>query len=304
MDQKVFPIARGSSAPLWFCGIIGSLTLGVAVLIGTATFFGSRLVKLEVSDRGLRIRGDLYGRFIPVASLRVGEARPLDTHAEPGYTPVSRTNGVGLPNYQSGWFRLANGSAALLFMTDWSRAVLVPTTEDFDLLVSPADPQAFLAALRRPAAAVATFPVSAEAPALTADPVRLLIALGALLPLAISALLGFLAYSTRAVRFVVSDEGLRIRGDLFGRLIPRGSLRVEDAQVLDLKKEPAHRPVLRTFGVGMPGYCSGWFRLKGHGKGLLFLTDPSRSVFLPTTEGYTLLISPTDPEAFLAALQA
>ena len=45
--------------------------------------------------------------------------------------------------------------------------MLVPTTEDFDLLVSPADPQRSLAALKQPAAAVATFPISAGASSFT-----------------------------------------------------------------------------------------------------------------------------------------
>jgi hypothetical protein len=57
-------------------------------------------------------------------------------------------------------------------------------------------------------------------------------------------------------------------------------------------------------GVGLPGYSSGWFRLTDQSKGLLFLTDPSRAVYLPTTDGYTLLISPAEPERFLAALKA
>jgi len=302
MDQKVFPIARGSSAALWFCGVIGLLTLGLGAFLGTLSVFGSRIVTLEVSEGGLRVHGDIYGRFIPRAALQVGNARALDRGAEPGYAPASRTNGIGLPNYQSGWFRLANRSKALLFVTDWSRAVLVPTTENFDLLVSPADPQAFLAALKLPATSVATFPISASASPLTSALSWLLLAARVLIPVTIAALLGYIAYSTRGVRFEVSDEGLRIRGDLFGRLIPRGSLRVEDAQILDLKKEAAHRPLLRTFGVGMPGYSSGWFRLKDGGKGLLFLTDPSRAVYLPTTDGYTLMVSPADPEGFLAAL--
>ncbi len=125
-----------------------------------------------------------------------------------------------------------------------------------------------------------------------------------LIPLAIAALMGYLAYSTRGVTFEVTNEGLRVRGDLFGRLIPRGSLLVENAEILDLKKEPSHRPCLRTMGVGLPGYSSGWFRLNDRGKGLLFLTDPSRAVYLPTTDGYALLISPADPEGLLAALKA
>jgi hypothetical protein len=302
MDQRVFPIARGSSAALWFCGLIGLMTLGLGAFLGTLAFFGSRIVTLEVSNQGLRIHGDVYGRLIPSAAVQAGEARVLDQGAEPGYVPASRTNGTGLPNYQSGWFRLANGSKGLLFVTDWSRAVLVPTNENFDLLVSPADPQAFLAALKQPATAAAIFPISSGPGPFSSSLSGILLLTAVLIPLAVAALLSYVAYSTRAVRFEVLDDGLRIRGDLFGRLIPRTSLQVNDARIVNLKEEPAHRPVLRTFGVGLPGYSSGWFRLKDRGKGLLFLTNPSRALYLPTADGYTLLISPRDPEGLLTAL--
>jgi hypothetical protein len=303
MDHQVFPIARGSSAALWFCGVLGVLPLALGVFLGTAGFFGSRLVTLEVSDRGLRVRGDVYGRSIPREALRVEQAKALDLGTDPGYAPVARTNGIGLPDYQSGWFRLANGSSALLFVTNWSRAVLVPTTERFALVVSPSDPSAFLAALQRPTTSGVTVPLSAPGAGSSSTISWLLLVLCVLLPLAIAALMGYLAYSIRHVTFQLSEPGLRIRGDLFGRLIPRGSLRVADAQILDLKQDKTHGPSLRTMGVGLPGYSSGWFRLRDGGKGLLFLTDLSRAVYLPTTAGYTLLISPADPEAFLAALE-
>jgi hypothetical protein len=304
MDREIFRIARGSSASLWLCGLIGLLPLGLGAFLGTAFFLGSRILTLEVSDRGVRVRGDIYGRFIPRESLQVAQAKALDLGTDPGYSPVTRTNGIGLPNYQSGWFRLANGSSALLFVTNWSRAVLVPTTERFDLLVSPADPQAFLAALDRPLPAAVTFPAAAAAAGSSSAASWLLLGLCILFPLGLAALMGSIAYSTRNVTFEVSKQGLRVRGDLFGRLIPRSSLRVEDAAILDLKQETTHRPSLRTMGVGLPGYSSGWFRLRDRGKALLFLTDPSRAVYLPTTDGYSLLISPANPEGFLAALQA
>ena len=228
----------------------------------------------------------------------------LDLATAPGYSPVTRTNGIGLPDYQSGWFRLANGSSALLVVTDWSRAVRVPTTEGFDLLVSPSDPQAFLAALGRPTTIGVNFPISPPATRPTSAIRWLLLVPCVLMPLAVTALLGYLAYSTRHVTFELSEDGLHIRGDLFGRLIPRASLRVKDAELVNLKQEKTHRPYLRTMGVGLPGYSSGWFRLRDRGKGLLFLTDPSRAVYLPTNDDYSLLISPDDPERFLAALGA
>jgi hypothetical protein len=54
-----------------------------------------------------------------------------------------------MPGYQGGWFRLENGESGLLYLTDWQRVAVVPTTDGYTLLLSPADPEGFLAALRR-----------------------------------------------------------------------------------------------------------------------------------------------------------
>ena len=70
MDHDVFPIARGPSAPMWICGVIGVLLFGLAAFLGTVWLFGSRIATLEVSVRGVRVRGDVYGRFIPREALR------------------------------------------------------------------------------------------------------------------------------------------------------------------------------------------------------------------------------------------
>ena len=60
---------------------------------------------------------------------------------------------MGLPGYMSGWFRLGNGEKALVFVTDASHAVYVPTLEGYSVIVSPADPEAFIASLQNPSAA-------------------------------------------------------------------------------------------------------------------------------------------------------
>jgi hypothetical protein len=49
---------------------------------------------------------------------------------------------------QVGWFRLRNGEQALLYLTDTSRAVYVPTTAGYSVLLSPQEPDEFLAAVR------------------------------------------------------------------------------------------------------------------------------------------------------------
>jgi hypothetical protein len=57
-------------------------------------------------------------------------------------------------------------------------------------------------------------------------------------------------------------------------------------------------------GTALPGYQSGWFRLRNGEKALLYLTDRSRAVYIPTAEGYAVVLSPIDPDGFLTALKA
>jgi hypothetical protein len=80
--------------------------------------------------------------------MQAARARRVDFAATPELRPGRRTMGTGLPGYQSGWFRLANGEKALLYLTDRRRAVYVPTSAGYSLLLSPDDPDAFLEALR------------------------------------------------------------------------------------------------------------------------------------------------------------
>ena len=80
--------------------------------------------------------------------MLTGAAKVADLAADPEHRPVLRTNGAGLPGYGSGWFKLANGEKALLFVTD-RRVVYLPTREGYAVLLSVADPEAFLEALRQ-----------------------------------------------------------------------------------------------------------------------------------------------------------
>ena len=143
-----FPIAPGNlRGMLLLLGIVG-LVLAVVLGLVLTSAMGARTARFQVSPEGLRLRGDLYGRLIPAAELRVDEARRVDLTTNAELTPRLRTFGTGVPGYQAGWFRLRNGEKALLYLTDRSRAVYVPTTAGYSVMVSPADPDGFLAALR------------------------------------------------------------------------------------------------------------------------------------------------------------
>lgn len=145
--MQVFEIAPAGMRPLWILLPVALLLL-LAFGVAAASALGSNRARFELSPEGLRLRGDLYGRFVPAAQLRGGSARVVDLTREHELQPRRRTFGTALPGYRAGWFRLRNGERALLYLTDTHRAVYVPTRGDYVLLLSPRDPDAFVRALR------------------------------------------------------------------------------------------------------------------------------------------------------------
>jgi hypothetical protein len=145
--MQIFTIAPAGMKPLWVL-VPAALVLATVVAVLAVSVLGSRGARFDVSPEGLRIRGDLYGRFVPAGSLRTDAARRVDLRTAGDLRPRRRTLGTALPGYQSGWFRLASGEKALLYLTDQQKAVYIPTGDGYALLISPDDPDAFLAALR------------------------------------------------------------------------------------------------------------------------------------------------------------
>ncbi|TMD69755.1 MAG: hypothetical protein E6I81_15355 [Chloroflexi bacterium] len=145
--MNVFPIAPAESRYLWFLIPVVVILLGaIAVLVTSVR--GAQASRFEIRADGLRLDGDLYGRLVPKSQLRVDLARRVDLGRDEELRPRWRRMGTGLPGYQAGWFRLRNGEKALLYLTDRSRAVYIPTTAGYSLLLSPADPDGFLSRLR------------------------------------------------------------------------------------------------------------------------------------------------------------
>ncbi len=143
-----FPIVPPTSRGPWLIVGIVLLVLLPVIAMLFATARGSSKSQFEISAEGLRIRGDLYGRLIPASAMRGGAARIIDLKAESDLHPSLRTMGTAVPGYRAGWFRLRGGKKALLYLTDDTRAVHVPTTAGYDLLLSPQDPERFVERLR------------------------------------------------------------------------------------------------------------------------------------------------------------
>lgn len=125
-------------------GIVALFLIALAVyLIWSPTH-----VRLEVSPGSLRIRGDIYGRTIPLSELDLSQASVVNLNQQPDLRPRFRTNGTGLPGYSAGWFRLSGGAKALCFVTERQSVTVIPDRQGWLLLLSVADPPKFMDALR------------------------------------------------------------------------------------------------------------------------------------------------------------
>jgi hypothetical protein len=120
----------------------------MALAIGTGVLFWPRPLRVEVTPDAVAIRGSIYGRSVPRSELNLDQARVVDLEREPGLKPRLRTNGVGLPNYRVGWFRLRDRERALCFLTRTDRVLYLPTSQNYALLVSAEHPNELLSALR------------------------------------------------------------------------------------------------------------------------------------------------------------
>ncbi len=146
---EVFHIVPATTRWTW----VLLLVLPVVVLVGTIALIGlsmtgSMRARFELSPSGLRLQGDVYGRRIAASELRGGAARVVDLGQERRLRPRNKTIGTAVPGYRAGWFRLANGEKALLYLTDMRRAVYVPTRAGYSLLLSVDRPQEFVGRLR------------------------------------------------------------------------------------------------------------------------------------------------------------
>ena len=145
---STFQMIPASNKVLYVIVPVAAVAVGLLVLFGYL-LYSSRHVRFEVDQRSLHIRGDIYGRDIKLSDLVLSEAKEIDLEQSPGYRPVLRTNGTGLPGYKAGWFKLRNGEKALLFVTDNRQVTYVPTRQGYSLLMSVEDGPAFLEALRK-----------------------------------------------------------------------------------------------------------------------------------------------------------
>jgi hypothetical protein len=149
--EKVFgivPAASGSYIFIWiFSVVIGVILVGIIVMFFMLSY-QAKHTQFTVSDQGLRISPGLYGRFIPKEEINTDGVSVINLNITPEYKLKWRTNGASLPGYAAGWFKLENKEKALVFVTDRSSVVYIPTTANYSVMLSVREAEEFAGLLQ------------------------------------------------------------------------------------------------------------------------------------------------------------
>jgi len=143
-----FDLAPASGASTLILGAISLLLVGLAAMCVWVTWSTTTRGALRIVDGALELHVPIYGRTLPIASLDLEHARIVSLDAASELRPRWRTNGIGLPGYQVGWYRLRSGAKALLAVTSRERVLYIPTRDGYALLASVERPDEVLRALR------------------------------------------------------------------------------------------------------------------------------------------------------------
>ena len=76
-----------------------------------------------------------------------------------------------------------------------------------------------------------------------------------------------------------------------------GDLDMDRARIVDLDERTELKPILRMFGMALPGFQAGWFLLRDRSPAFCLLTARRRVLWLPMRTGKSFLLSMERPDA-------
>jgi len=127
--------------------VIGALALALAAM---AVLYAPGTPSYTLTADRLTIHDLFYPVTLQAGAVDAGGIRIVDLAQESEWQLTLRTNGFANRNYQSGWFRVANGKTVRLYRAGGNRLVLIPPKGNGTfVLYQAADPDRFVQELRR-----------------------------------------------------------------------------------------------------------------------------------------------------------
>jgi hypothetical protein len=85
-------------------------------------------------------------------------------------------------------------------------------------------------------------------------------------------------------------------------VIDEGTSHLDAAREGAIDEHPELKPMLKSNGMALPGFRSGWFRSRAFKKLFVATAGGERLLWLPTRRGFALLLQPRQPQALLDRL--
>lgn len=278
-----------------------------------------RTLSYTIDANELHIKHGLRNITVPataITAVTVAAAPPA----------LRRIYGTSFAGFRVGWFRGPAGGRVYLVATAIKPLVFVETTlpgkggrpgRDYGL--TPADPTAFAAALRKVAGLVDSPPpdgdmgVGPEAEGASAQagqvfapaqsqkagavsPLLLFAIALSILMLAVMAAL-WAAGGPKHLSYEVSPAGITVRRRRFHRHLGW-------EQVVGVGRRDERLRGIRLMGIGLPGYFAGFFRFKDLGNVQVWATRLAPPIVIVTTTKRPWVLSPADADGFMAAVAA
>ncbi|WP_372012585.1 hypothetical protein [Pseudoxanthomonas sp. 10H] len=137
----------GGSAPLTVAAVIAGVAVACAALWGGLSW-AMRRQSLTVAGDALDVRSSFYRHRMPVAEMKLDQARVVDLDEHTELQPTLKTNGFSIPGFRSGWFLLRNRRRTFVATGDGRRKLWLPGNGRSDMLLDVVDATALLTRLR------------------------------------------------------------------------------------------------------------------------------------------------------------
>jgi PH (Pleckstrin Homology) domain-containing protein len=103
-------------------------------------------------------------------------------------------------------------------------------------------------------------------------------------------------------RYEITANSLRLYG-LYGKNIKRDLIIKESIKIINLDEKSDYIPILRTNGIGFPGYSEGWFRLKNREKALVLIRGKTKkAVYIQTRKNFSIILGSENPEVLVKSI--
>jgi hypothetical protein len=137
-------VTHGELDPMVMLATQGLVALGCLAIVlplwrREASFDGQRL----------QVKAAYYTRQSPLSAFDLDQALVVDLREHGTYGPLIKTNGVAMPGFWAGHFRLRDQRKAFCLVTDAAKVLVLPHADGTQWLLGLEHPKAVLDILRR-----------------------------------------------------------------------------------------------------------------------------------------------------------